>query len=111
MMRLARGACAAFLLACGVANDEAATPGPGSPVLGERATAAKAPDKRPYWRWPEEAGPRRDVYRDSRICKEVLALDPDVKQEHPLVQLKAHFDCMKRLGWVPREGAAPPRPR
>jgi len=77
MQRIGLTLALGFLLACPSGDRPPATTPPAPERQATEGEIAKG-----FWVWPVDGAPRRSALRD---------------------QLKWHFECMERLGWVRKD--------
>jgi len=98
MQRIGLTLALGFLLACPSGDRPPATTPPAPERQATEGEIAKG-----FWVWPVDGAPRRSALRDSITCKDVGRFERELQGAHPLTQLKWHFECMERLGWVRKD--------
>ena len=83
-----------FAGGCGSSNDE-----PTTSAAKPKAVPAKPVPIKDMWRWPEGAGPQRDLAADHEACKDKARSDPAYKTTPAFGQFLLWGKCMGDLGW------------
>jgi hypothetical protein len=83
------------LPACGGSDEELSR----RPVR-EPAPAPDVEELGQQLRWPEDAGPPRNLEEDSIACQQQVESDPWVRRRSPLTGVRVFGKCLLDKGWV-----------